>query len=448
MENTLLSLFCFLLLTTYLIFSSRWRIPGYNPFTPAIIFLIKCLSGFALAYIYSEFYRERASADVYKLFDDAKILYEVYKKNPGDFLQLLLGLDFSSPYYDVYTQKMVNWNKGSSSGLGILNDNRTIIRFNALIMFFSYGAYAVHVIVFSFISTLGFIKIYQSFYPLFKERENWLFASVFLIPSVLCWSSGVLKEALLFYLIGTLISIFIRPKPLKNKSQYLIVIALILGFLALKIYILLAFIPGIFAWLIIRKSDRIPIPLTYILVLGFMAISTWLVSAIVPALDVIGHLSFIQKNMLRLAFYNDSGSIVDMQPLEPELWSYLRNLPEALINAAFRPGILDAQNALQWLSAFENAFIIICIILSIGLTKRPENRFNENAAWFCFSFVLVLYSIMGLSTPILGALVRYRMPALPFLFIGMLLITDTNRLKKIIFELINYEPTNYLNNRS
>lgn len=448
MENSLLSIFYFLLLATYLTFSSKSRIIGYNAFIPPLIFLIKCLSGFLLAYIYSEFYRDRNTADVFKLFDDAKVLFDVYKKSPEDFIQLLFGLDSSSPYYDAYTQKMANWSKGSSSGLGILNDNRTLIRINAVIMFVSYKAYAVHVLVFSFISTLGFIKIYRAFHPFFERRENWLFVAVFLIPSVLCWSSGVLKEALLFYLIGVLVSLFIHKKPFSNLKHYFILIVLVVCFIALKIYILLAFIPGILAWLLVRKFNRISISLTYLLVLGFMAITTWIVSAIVPSLDVVSHLSFMQQNMLRLAFYNDSGSIVEMQPLQPELWSYLRNLPEGLINAAFRPGFLDAQNSLQLLAAFENAFIIICMILSIGLFKRPENRIAEDTAWFCFSFVLVLYTIMGLSTPILGALIRYRMPALPFLFIGMLLITDTNRLLKIIFELFNYEPRNYINNRS
>ena len=110
--------------------------------------------------------------------------------------------------------------------------------------------------MFSLISTLGFIKIYRAFHPLFLLREDWLFAFVFLIPSVLCWSSGVLKESLLFYLIGSLVSLIVCDKPFSKKRHYLILIGLIVGFAALKIYILLAFIPGIFAWLIAQKSDR------------------------------------------------------------------------------------------------------------------------------------------------------------------------------------------------
>jgi len=83
--------------------------------------------------------------------------------------------------------------------------------------------------------------------------------------------------------------------------------------------------------------------------------------------------------------------------------------------------------------------------LTIGLYKKPETRTEEQAIWFCLSFVIVLYAIMGLSTPILGNLVRYRIPALPFFFIALLLLSDLERLKLIVFEIINYEPRNNSN---
>ena len=35
---------------------------------------------------------------------------------------------------------------------------------------------------------------------------------------------------------------------------------------------------------------------------------------------------------------------------------------------------------------------------------------------FASIFILTLYTIIGLSTPVIGALVRYKIPALPFLF--------------------------------
>ena len=142
---------------------------------------------------------------------------------------------------------------------------------------------------------------------------------------------------------------------------------------------------------------------------------------IFPSINFLEVISSKQQAIIRLAYYTDAGSVLHMNPLEPNIFSFLRNLPEALFNAAFRPSIIDAQNALQWFAAFENAFILLCFILAIALYTPQEDPIKRAAGWFCVSFVLVLFSIMGLSTPILGTLVRFRMPAIPFLFIAFYL---------------------------
>ena len=150
-------------------------------------------------------------------------------------------------------------------------------------------------------------------------------------------------------------------------------------------------------------------------------------------------IAFKQQAILRLAYYTDSGSVLDINPLEPNFFSMLRNTPEALFNAAFRPSLIDATNMLQWMAAIENAFILLCFILSIGLYKPQQDSVKRAAAWFCLSFVFLLFLIMGLSTPILGTLVRFRMPALPFMFIAFMLFSDLPRLIALKNELLNNE---------
>lgn len=446
--DALLAIFALLVFALILLIFNKYRLQGLPVLASPMLFVLKCISGFALIYIYSNYYRDRSNADIFKLFDDSKYLFEVFDNSPNDFFSLLFGLDSSSPYYDMYTNRMENWNKGFSSPLGLFNDNRTMISINAVFRFISQGYYSVHVVFFCFISTLGGIKLYKSFFPFMKEKRIGLLISVFLIPSVICWSSGVLKEAILMYLIGTLMLIILSPKPFSKISHYVIAVLVCLGFLYLKIYILLCLIPAIISYFLSRKFNQIKTPIIYGGVTLFFTCMVWLSSSFYPKLDVISHISFVQQNMIRNANYTDAGSLVEMQPLEPELWSYLRNLPEAMINAAFRPGFLDVQNSLQLLSAFENAFIIIFILICIGLFRKYQFKSDENVLWFCLSFVIVLFAIMGLSTPVLGTLVRYRMPGLPFLFIALFMLTDMDRLKKIFFEIINYEPENNTHNRS
>jgi len=439
----IVSLFYAIFFLAALLLLKRFRIPGLPVYSAAALFIIKVLSGLALAWVYTKIYRDRNTADVFKLFDDSRFIFEAFHMKQKDYWSMVVGLDYNSPYYDQYFLKMGNWNKAFNSGLGMLNDNRTIIRFHALLRIISFDSYVVHLMIFNLMSLYGLSLIYKSFVAFLPGKEFWLAAVIFITPSILCWGSGLLKEAPLIMLVGMLVhKIFQWNSGEFRIKDVFTILFVVLGFVLLKVYVLFCFIPAILAMFIANRFNNAGIRFINFSVLIFSTLTVWTISSFFPALDLMSHLSFMQQSMLRMAFYTDSGSVLNVQPLQPYWWSFLRNLPEALINAAFRPGILDAKNGLQWLAAFENAGVVICTILTIGLYKKPETRTKAQAIWFCLSFVLVLYAVMGLSTPILGNLVRYRIPALPFFFIALLLMSDLERLKRIVFEIIKYEPRN------
>jgi hypothetical protein len=39
---------------------------------------------------------------------------------------------------------------------------------------------------------------------------------------------------------------------------------------------------------------------------------------------------------------------------------------------------------------------------------------NRNLFLFCFFFIITFYALIGLTTPVMGAIVRYKAPLLPF----------------------------------
>jgi hypothetical protein len=86
-------------------------------------------------------------------------------------------------------------------------------------------------------------------------------------------------------------------------------------------------------------------------------------------------------------------------------------------------------------SALENLLIVIILILTIIFYKKPDIK-NFTWFWFCLSFVFILFILCGLTTPVLGALVRYRTPALPFLFILFLTFIDLNRINILLSKII------------
>lgn len=432
----ILAVIAYLVVFLYLI--GRWeafRLPGLPRRTAAVLFLLKFGAGLALAYIYTEYYTDRASADVFKLFDDSRYMYEAIHSKPEDYFRMITGLDHNAPYYDRYYFRMNNWYRPYDVDYNVYHDTRTLIRLNAFVRLFSFGIYGIHVLVWCFLSLIGLCLIYKTFYRYAADRPWWLASGIFLLPSVLCWGSGVLKEGIVFLLLGILVYCAFRWLMIGFKLRYIIYLLIAFaGFNLLKVHVLLSLIPAFIALVICRFTAFRHIRLTFVLVTGIITLLALNIQHLFPAIHFMEVISLKQQAMLRLAYYTGSGSTVDMQPLEPTFWSFLRNWPEALINAALRPSVLDATTSIQWLSAFENFFIGVCMILCVGLYVPVKDGEKRAVVWFCLCFTLVLYTIMGLATPILGTLVRYRMPALPFLFTAMVLLTDVNRLARIFRE--------------
>ncbi|MGQ9847318.1 MAG: hypothetical protein ACUVQP_07435, partial [Bacteroidales bacterium] len=107
-----------------------------------------------------------------------------------------------------------------------------------------------------------------------------------------------------------------------------------------------------------------------------------------------------------------AGSKIEIPLLSDSVISFIINTPNALINSLFRPHLFEAHNLTSMLAAIENLFLIILIISMILFFKKEK---WNNWMWFSISFSLMLLTLIGLTTPVLGALVRYKIPALPFM---------------------------------
>jgi hypothetical protein len=84
--------------------------------------------------------------------------------------------------------------------------------------------------------------------------------------------------------------------------------------------------------------------------------------------------------------------------------------PEALINTLFRPFPTDAGGILKYLAFFSNLLFISFVIFAI--IKR-KSLIDEQKYWVTYlllaAFVILLF--IGWTTPIVGAIVRYKIAA-------------------------------------
>ena len=80
-------------------------------------------------------------------------------------------------------------------------------------------------------------------------------------------------------------------------------------------------------------------------------------------------------------------------------------------------------------ASLENALIIMVLLATLFFVRLRNMAQPE--VWCCLSFITILFVLIGLTTPVLGALVRYKVPTLPFLGILLLFMTDDTRIQPL-----------------
>lgn len=411
-------------LGVFLIYKLRFfEVQGLSRRFLSGVFLLKILAGTALVAIYTYYYTDRSTADVFKYFDDSKVMFNALRDKPADYFQMLFGINNDSPYFDKYYDTMNNWYRVYESNL--YNDSHTIIRFNAVVMLFSGGHIGVHTVFMCFIALMGLAALYKVFSTYIIQNRQALTVGIFLLPSVVFWGSGVLKEGLLFFAIGT--AVFCLEQLLSNKGKWWhwpgLFFALALMFIC-KMYVLIALFPGIVAYTWIRLSSNKRVYLKYLVVILICTVAAVNIKVVLPKDDFLETLSEKQRDFMGLAESMNSGSIIHINKLEPTFKSFAMNAPEAFINTLCRPFIWEAKTAFEWAAAIENLFLIAFIIYAF--VKIDVKKLTQPLVPFCITFVLVLYVLSGIATPVVGALVRYKVPAMPFLVIALLLVAKDN----------------------
>ena len=126
------------------------------------LFVLKFGFGMLLYAVYAYYYAaDRHYTDAFRYFDDAGVMYSALWDRPMYYFQLLFGMAENSQGLIPYTDAMAFWDRPYS--YGTFNDNRTMIRINAVIYLFSFGHYHVHTVFWCFFSMLGLVGIYKAF---------------------------------------------------------------------------------------------------------------------------------------------------------------------------------------------------------------------------------------------------------------------------------------------
>lgn len=405
---------------------SFFRLEGVRNEALRWVFLLKVAAGFSLLLVYTYYYTDRSTSDIYKYFDHAKVMYNALYTNPLDYFKMLFGIMNDNAYFtNTYYQHMPQWFRSFDSN--IFSDSHAIIRFNAFFMLFSFGHISVHVVIMAFFSFIGSTALYKFFIRHSKKSKTGLFFAVFLIPSVLFWGSGLMKEGLIFFAMGVfLYEVDLLPNRLNIFRVFWVLFSILL-LMHTKIYILLILSPLILAHKNIQQIPKSKITLFYFLFIAVFTTVGYFTFHKLANLNAFSMIAQKQNDFVELAKLENAGSLLSDSKIEPSLVSTLTHLPKALFNVVCRP-ILFLDNSPVYLpNFFENLLILIGLFFCLFFPNKL-NRGEKSVINLSLWFVIGIFVLTGLTTPILGAIVRYKTIALPFLFAVFVICTDRNKL--------------------
>lgn len=389
-----------------------------------VVFGLKLIAGIGLTMLYTYYYTDRSTADIFKYYDDGKVMFSALKTHPADYFKMLFGFQNDTPYFNTtYYDQMRFWY--SEYPTNIFSDSHIIIRFNAFVQLFSFGHFQVHNVFINFISLLGLTAIYKTALHFYHDSKKLLFYCVFLIPSVLFWGSGLLKESIIFLGMGmVLYHAYILSQKMDWKSVFMCGIGLVLICFT-KMYILAAFVPAFLGYTIHRHIIKKKAWVAYLF--GFSLIFLACILLASAPLKVNPFQLIIAKQHDFIQLLNEVlGNSTFNTPLLESSADIFMQIPMALLNTFIRPFVWEINSPLMFMATAENLDLIFLMLFAIYYRKKLP---NVNVILFCLSFVVSLYLIIGLTVPNFGAIVRYKVPAIPFLLIAIVSLIDLKKIK-------------------
>lgn len=385
------------------------------------LFALKLLAGVGVWAVYTYYYTDKTTSDIYRFFADAEVVYHTLFESPRHFLHLMTGLGGSTEELQPYVNTMNNWYKSFDEGF--VNENRTLIRANALLMPLTFGSYFGNLVWICFLGTWAQAFLYRQLLPRVQGLGIWLFILLNLWPGELFWTSALMKEPLV--MMGLALSLGAALKLKRNFSwgTLLLLFAGLWLTLLSKFYVGVALLFPLNAFLFLPETASAKRMLaTYSTALLLLLGGVWGLGKLLPGYDIPTIVAYKQRAFANVAQATGAGSAFYIRPLEPSLWDMLRLAPTGIVNSLFRPFPQDARGAMEWAAVAENLLFIAVVLGLLWRARRGQTHVSLAVALLLFGLVILVLG--GITVNISGALVRYKMPVIPYLSLGLFLLSQ------------------------
>ncbi len=258
----------------------------------------------------------------------------------------------------------------------------------------------------------------------FTEKPLIVRGIFFLVPSLLFWSCGVMKEPIVLWSIGGIF--YLLSSRLHSAIGWLWAAVACFLLIHLKAYLLATMIGAGVLTLVLRKQSRKyvyrwALPGVIFLVLlyreGGAQIQRYLSLRFLES-----RLHDLQDSQIRhTGLAGGSGYTIEQFTIDEPLQAILSSVA-AFNYSAFRPYLWEAKKLINLLAVMENTFFIGLALYALYSIKKIKLSSKQiEFVIFALCWTVLLFIVVGLTSFNYGTLSRYRIICLPY-FVMLLLL--------------------------
>ncbi|QJX48417.1 hypothetical protein HMJ29_16410 [Hymenobacter taeanensis] len=257
-------------------------------------------------------------------------------------------------------------------------------------------------------------------------------------PTIVYWTSGLTKESLLVGSGALVVASVLQLCYGKTSSTpRLLLVLAVVALLHFKMrFFSAAALLGVLSGLcLIRTMQQLGGArhrLTQVVLLvSLLAGGAWAASEVSPAFRLNKFTSQLQRNYSELLRSSRNRPHLEYPTLAPTTESVLQNAPRAVANVLTYPRPWEGGGFLYVIAGLENILLLVLLLVAVAsLTERQRGLLPFAVVLSLLVYCVLLAALLGLTTPNLGTLSRYRVSFLPYLLLVVLQNSYVARLQR------------------
>lgn len=398
-------------------------------------FLAKLFGGLVFSLIYFYYYQ---GGDTTAYFFSAVAMRNLALVQPLEYLTQLFGdnsvrawsqytLDTAKPFQYVFT------------------DDRTfvVLRITSILALITFNSYLITTLLVASISFFGVWAAFRTFVSYFPQLRSKLAIAFLFMPSSVFWGSAILKDTFSFsavcFWVHAVDEVFFKKRSITKKAIVLVLSGTMM--ILVKPYIFMVLFPATMLWLFYFRVVRLRNALVKFVVVPMAAavmigLSFFVLTRLGDQLDkfkldgALETIQVTQNDLVRTESYGSNS--FDVGKLDGTWSGVFSKFPVATNAALFRPYIWESNNAVMMMSGLENLWVLglaLLTLLRAGPIFMMRCMVGVPLLLMSMFFALLFAFIVGVTTPNFGALVRFKIPMVPFFISGLYIMMFLAKIK-------------------